>query len=40
MVTQKYDLKVNFADQQMQRIKTETQIKTHTNTKAKKGMSR
>ena len=36
MVTQKYDLKVNFADPQMQKIKSEMQI----NTKMKKGMSR
>ena len=40
MVSQKYDLKVNFSDPQMQKIKTEFQIKTQTNTKSKKGMSR
>ena len=40
MVSQKYDLKVNFSDPQMQKIKTEFQIKTQTSTKSKKGMSR
>jgi hypothetical protein len=42
MVTQKYDLKVNFADPQMQRIKSEMQQpKNQTITKNnKKGMSR
>jgi len=45
MVTQKYDLKVNFADSQMQKIKSEMQKQPHsqntTKTKnSKKGMSR
>jgi hypothetical protein len=43
MVTQKYDLKVNFADPQMQRIKSEIQRdpKAKIQTKnSKKGMSR
>jgi hypothetical protein len=42
MVTQKYDLKVNFADPQMQRIKSEMQKPKNQNiTKNnKKGMSR
>ncbi len=45
MVTQKYDLKVNFADPQMQQIKGEMQKQPHsqntTKTKnSKKGMSR
>ncbi len=37
MVTQKYDLKVNFADPQMQKIKSEMQKQTQTQ---RKGMSR
>jgi hypothetical protein len=43
MVTQKYDLKVNFSDQQMQKIKSEIQRdpKAKIQTKnSKKGMSR
>jgi hypothetical protein len=43
MVTQKHDLKVNFSDPQMQKIKSEMQrypkIKDHTRN-SKKGMSR
>ncbi len=40
MVTQKYNLKVNFVDPQMQRIKTEIQTKSDTNKIQKEGMSR
>ncbi|RRS29882.1 MAG: hypothetical protein P794_09550 [Epsilonproteobacteria bacterium (ex Lamellibrachia satsuma)] len=45
MVTQKYDLKVNFADPQMQKIKSEIQKQLHSKNTAKtknskKGMSR
>ena len=40
MVMQKYDLKMNFADPQMQRIKTEIQTKSDTNKIQKEGMSR
>jgi hypothetical protein len=43
MVTQKYDLKVNFADLQMQKIKSEMGKQTTVNNqskKPKKGMTR
>jgi hypothetical protein len=43
MVTQKYDLKVNFADPQMQKIKSEMGKQTTVNNqskKPKKGMTR
>jgi hypothetical protein len=43
MVTQKYDLKVNFADLQMQKIKSEMEKQTTVNNqskKPKKGMTR
>jgi len=39
MVTQKYDLKVNFADPKMQKIKSELKMKIETNTKMKKGIN-
>ncbi|BAF73380.1 TraI/MobA(P) family conjugative relaxase [Sulfurovum sp. NBC37-1] len=40
MATQKYDLKVNFADPQMQKIKTETQTRADITKTPKKGMQR
>jgi hypothetical protein len=39
MVTQKYDLKVNFADPKMQKIKSGMQKQSQTKN-SKKGMSR
>jgi hypothetical protein len=40
MVTQKYDLKVNFADPKMQEIKSEMQRDTKQTRNSKKGMTR